>query len=319
VRTLTVAFCIATVVLAEPLPSGPGLAARYPGDRGIAADANVVFAEDFERETVADVVKRWNEAKNPRGKALHLEGEPGKRCLRVTATHGENTGGHLYKRFAGQKVAFARFYVKFPKPGAFIHHFVGMGGYFPSTRWPQGHAGVKPKGDDRFTVGIEPHANWGRERAPGHWNFYTYWHEMKPSAGGKHWGNALAPSKPAVVPTGRWQCVEFMIRCNRPGARDGELALWLDGKLVAHFVQGVRRTKWTGMGFRLARAGTPFEGLSWRTTEKLDVNFFCLSHYVTPGHQARSGVKRPPRENRVWFDSVVVAKQYIGPLVPAKR
>jgi hypothetical protein len=47
-----------------------------------------------------------------------------------------------------------------------------------------------------------------------------------------------------------------MIRINScPGARDGELALWLDGKLVAHFRRGAPRGPWTGLGFRLLAEG----------------------------------------------------------------
>ena len=35
-------------IRAAPLPSGPGLAARYPGDAGIASDPRVLLFEDFE-------------------------------------------------------------------------------------------------------------------------------------------------------------------------------------------------------------------------------------------------------------------------------
>jgi hypothetical protein len=76
---------------------------------------------------------------------------------------------------------------------------------------------------------------------------------MKGSADGKYWGNSLTPAQPALVPRDRWQCVEVMLQCNSaPDKSDGELALWLDGKRAMHVGPGVRRSRWTGMGFSLA-------------------------------------------------------------------
>ena len=324
-RVLVFLLCWAAPLAAEGIAKGPGLAARYPGDAGIASDKRVLLVEDFERGTVEEIAKRWGNASNRGGKALALfadapAGSRGKRCLQITATPGENTGGHLYTRLRkGVDRAFARFYVKFPKEAGYVHHFVHLGGYRPSTPWPQGGAGTRPGGNERITVGIEPFGRSGRVPAPGDWSFYCYWHEMKISADGQYWGNGLALAKPAIVPRNRWQCVEVMLKLNKPEKRDGELALWLDGKLVAHFHKGVPRTRWTGMGFRLARTGESFEGFSWRKTTDLKVNFFWLLHYVTEGSLRRNKVKDASRTNKVFFDSIVVATEYVGPIAPARR
>ena len=48
---------------AKPLPSGFGLAAKYPGDKGIEKDPDVVFVEDFEAASTEDVYKRWDSVK----------------------------------------------------------------------------------------------------------------------------------------------------------------------------------------------------------------------------------------------------------------
>lgn len=167
--------------------------------------------------------------------------------------------------------AFARFYVKFAPEADYIHHFVHLGGYNPPTPYPQGGAGERPRGDERVTVGIEPHGDYGRYPPPGIWSLYVYWHEMKISADGRYWGNGLRPAQPALVPRHRWQCVEVMLKLNStPAQPDGELALWLDGKLVTHFVKGVPRGRWTGMGFTLVeQGGEPFEGFRWRTSNEL--------------------------------------------------
>jgi len=304
------------------LPEGFGLAAKYPRDKGIAQDPHVLFAENFEAGSIQEIGRRWGEMSNKDGKAMAFSRDvppssAGKRSLQVTATLNENTGGHLYTRFArGVDQAFARFYVKFAPDADYIHHFVHMGGYNPSTPWPQGGAGIRPQGDERMTVGIEPYGDYGRYPAPGIWNFYAYWHEMKISADGKYWGNGLRPARPALAPRDRWQCVEIMMKCNSaPDKWDGELALWLDGKLTAHFAKGARRGPWSGMGFTLLeRGGEPFEGFNWRKSLDLKINFFWLLHYVTENAARQNKVSAPHNTNRVWFDDIVVSTAYVGPI-----
>jgi predicted amidohydrolase len=311
-----------------------GVAAAHPGDAGIGGDPRVLFHEDFEAGAMADLKKRWSEASDKDGKVLALTaggpaGTAGKRCLQMSATVGEDTGGHLYVQLPrAVDECFARFHVQFAadadRNGDYIHHFVHLGGYHPPTKWPQGGAGERPAGDERFTVGIEPTGDNGAASAPGVWNFYTYWHEMKVSAGGKYWGNGLRPARPAVVPRGRWQCVEVRVKLNTaPGKSDGELTLWLDGELVMDIRPGVPRGRWTGMGFQLLEAGVkpdpekgeaPFEGFRWRTSEELRVNFFWLLHYVTDGALRRNRVEKLHAPNRVWFDDIVVATEYVGPI-----
>lgn len=310
---------------ASHLPEGFGLAAKYPGDRGIERDPHVLLAEGFETGSITEVAKRWDEVSNKNRRVLALSDDvppdsAGRHSLQVTATLGENTGGHLYKLLPrGVDTAFARFYVKFAADAGYIHHFVWLGGHRPPTRWPNPRAGTRPRGDERVSVGIEPHGVSGRYPPPGVWSFYNYWHEMKISADGKYWGNALRPATPAVVPRDRWQCVEIMLKLNSsPDASDGELALWLDGRLTAHFAKGVRRGPWTGMGFTLVeRDGEPFEGFRWRTDHRLKINYFWLEHYVTEQAARQNRVSNPNPVNRVWFDHVVVSTAYVGPIAKA--
>jgi hypothetical protein len=172
------------------------------------------------------------------------------------------------------------------------------------------------RGDDRVAVAIEPYGNNGRLAAPGAWNFYIYWHEMKVSADGRYWGASIAPQKPLIVPKATWQCVEFMTKLNStPDKSDGEVAVWLDGKLAMHVAPGIRRGPWTGLGFILPdQGGDSFEGFRFRTTDTLKLNYFWLEHYVTPEAIRRNGNANPKPLNSVWFDDVVVATEYIGPL-----
>ncbi len=312
---------------ARRLPEGFGLAAKYPGDRGIGRDPHVLFAEDFETGSLTDLGRRWSDVSNKDGKVLAFSadvpaGSAGKRSLQMTATLGENTGGHLYKQLPhGGDTLFARFYVKFVPDADYIHHFVHLGGYSPPTSYPQGGAGERPRGDDRVTVGIEPHGDYGRYAPPGAWSCYCYWHEMKISADGRYWGNDIRPEPPPLAPRNRWQCVEVMLKLNSaPEKPDGELALWLDGKPVMHVLQGTRRGPWSGMGFDvLTRGGEPFEGFRWRTARDLKLNFFWLLHYVTENAARQNHVARPHRINPVWFDDIVVGTTYVGPIRPAPK
>jgi hypothetical protein len=114
---------------------------------------------------------------------------------------------------------------------------------------------------------------------------------------------------------------------NQVGKSDGELALWIDGELVSHLGPGFPQGKWTfdkfhpggeGQGvrwnrqrgkresFQTAAGGDPFEGFRFRTDPRLNVNFVWLYLYLTQG--------TPGHANRVWFDELVVATDYIGPL-----
>jgi hypothetical protein len=313
---------------ADPLPAGYGLAAKYPGDRGIARDPHVLFAEDFEEGSLEEVVKRWSEASNKDGKVLALSadvppGSAGKRSLQMTATLGENTGGHLYKRLPrGVETLFARFYVKFAPDADYIHHFVHLGGYNPPTDYPQGGAGERPRGDERVTVGIEPYGDYGRFPPPGAWDFYTYWQQMKISADGRYWGNGISPEEtPLLTPKNRWQCVEVMLKLNSaPEKPDGELALWLDGKPAMQIRQGTPRGDWSGMGFHVRKTGgAPFEGFRWRKSDDLKINFFWLLHYVTENAGRQNHVEKSNPVNRVWFDDIVVSTEYIGPIRAGKQ
>src|SRR5690606_2033084 len=149
------------------------LASRYVGDAGIAEDPNVVFAEGFEAGSLEAVTARWDSVQNAEIMSLSAdvpEASGGTRSLLMTHVGGRSTGGHLYRRLLpGYEELFVRFYVRFDPDCFPIHHFVHLGGYHPATAWPQGGAGIRPAGDERFTTGVEPYGKQWR------WDFYSYW------------------------------------------------------------------------------------------------------------------------------------------------
>jgi hypothetical protein len=279
----------ANLVATSALPHGPGLAAKYPGDAGLKADAQVIFADNFES---GDLGSGWDETGNKDGKVLSLvspegDGALGQRCLRVEAHLGKDTGGGLTKWFEPADTVFIRFYTKFAADCDYVHHFVTLRankGLKGGDKWSGfGGAGVKPAGDDRFSTAIEPWGDWGRNPPPGRWNFYSYWHEMTASPDGKFWGNSFAVPTAPVIARDRWIYVEFMLQHNTPGQPDGEQAFWIDGALLGHW-----------------------KGINWRKSATLKANALTLESYITD-----RWTKNPV--NVVSFDNVVIAKRYIGP------
>jgi predicted amidohydrolase len=313
-------------------PEARGLAASYPGDAGIASDPRLVFAENFESE-LDEMKKKWSSVD---GTQIMSQSDDrpgasgGKHSLLMTHVGGRGTGGALYRSFKpGNDKLFARFYVKFDPDCAPIHHFgTNIGGYNPPTPWPQGGAGLRPGGDKTLTVGVEPFGNrWV-------WDYYTYWCDMRGSPpNGQTWGNSFIRDPALKVQRGKWTCVEVMVKMNTVGESNGEMALWIDGKAVSRLGKGFPKGRWEfdkfnpGQGgegvrwsdmkrepenFKVPEGGLPFEGFRWRTTKELDLNYLWVYLYIT---------KAPPgHSSRVWFDDIVVATDYIGPIeAPANR
>ena len=266
-----------------------GIAAQYPGDDGIEKDPRVLFVEDFETGTVRETGARWGEVSHAENMDLSADvpaGSPGVRSLHIAKN------GHLYTHTKGVDTMFARFYVKFHEKTGYIHHFVHLNADASPTPWPKGTAGIKPAGDQGFTSGIEPWGQWGKAPAPGVWHFYSYWHEMKGDGGGKYWGNFFDPPKADPIPPGRWICVEAMLKANStPEASDGEQAFWVDGAKVGEF-----------------------KGIRWRTSDALKVNTFWLLYYITDQAARHNNDTATDRVYEVWFDDIVLATSYIGPV-----
>ena len=274
------------------LPEGPGLASSSGGDAALAGKEEVILVDTFETQALG---AGWDEVGNPGGTVLSLvapgDGAPaglGKRCLRVEAHLGKDTGGGLTKWFESADTLFIRFYTRFGDDCDYVHHFVTLRANKSlqgRDRWSGfGGAGLKPEGTERFSTAIEPWGNWGRYTPPGRWNFYSYWHEMEVSRDGKYWGNGFGvPSAPEIL-RGRWISVEFMLKHNTPGKPDGEQAFWIDGKLLGHW-----------------------KGISWRQSAELRANALTLESYITD-----RWTKHPT--NVVFFDNVVIARRYVGPV-----
>jgi hypothetical protein len=295
----------------EQLAEGDmGIAAKYPGDKGIDKAPAVLFAENFEScSSVADLRPKWDVLINE----THLgitDGAGNKdsrgRSLSMTIPKQDvplDTG--VAKLLTNtQKVLFLRWYQKFDSgwfvPAASVHN----GATISSKYYDKGSAtpGIRADGHNKFLVNFENDNTIGD--APGNMTVYVYWPEQGERFGdhffpsgmvtpfaGKRSGEATFgkqfEARPDFSPlVDRWYCYECMAKTNTPGERDGRIALWVDGKLIADF-----------------------PNLRLRDVASLEIDRFGFDVYIA---------KNTNRQNRKWLDDIVAATSYIGPMATTK-
>ena len=291
-----------------PLPSGPGLAARYPGDHGLGHDPAVVFADDVEAaadETSSSGVaphgdcrrndrwgETWGQCRMTRD-ASHVHA--GGRALEFSVYDRGSVG--VRKQLAtGFDRLFFRYYIRYNEPFPGAHH-AGASIHARAPGVPFVNPGVVPVGANQFGVLLD---HWSFDptiRAPGHLVAYVYhmdqqhrWGEQfhpsgrtRPDANGRRgiFGPSFVPRNDFVPALGRWYSYELMVQVNAPPARDGRVAFWIDGRLAADF-----------------------PNLRFRSAESLAFNWIHLGIYES----------RRPGLRRIWLDDIVLAREYIGPM-----
>ncbi len=292
-----------------------GIAARYPGDTNIARDPDVIFADDFESYTSpSDIRNKWDNVyhfENIRiatevgnffagSKALEFS-------LPITTIEVANS---LAKRLnPTQDTVFLRAYTKFD-PGYSVngsnHNGLRLSANYPGP-------GIMPPADGTgFFLFLLQNNIGGNllpdESAPGFSHIYAYWPKQR-SSFGDHWypdgmvkpydnhigneGEWLAfpgqypdfkPMPNFLPERNRWYCYELMVRANTPGQNNGEVKYWIDGNLISDF---------------------PNLNIRSIGTLKIDEAHIGL-------HAQHS-----ERVNKKWYDNVVIATQYIGPMASA--
>src|SRR6185503_9014107 len=124
------------------------------------------------------------------------------------------------------------------------------------------------------------------------------------------WGNLLLNDPNVFGRAGTWMCVEQMVKLNTPvTSSNGEHAIWLDGVKVSHVGQGFPNGFWAGGNFNQDPAGTPFEGIRWRSDANLKLNWIWLQNDSPYDPAGFSSTMR--------FDHVVAAREYVGCLASA--
>ncbi len=307
-----------------------GIASKYPGDANIASDPDVVFAENFENGNWDDIRKRWDNTcsstdpnhfcynwhNNMQFSSDVPPGSAGKR------SYYSNGSSDMYKMLKpkdgkpGFERLFVRFYAKITNSAqcSQIHHWPWIGGHDPPTSFPWPRAGTTPNSEDpnvntagRFSTGVETSATaWT-------WDFYSYWPSMLAGGDNMWWGNTFNAYNTSgfiqkfPVQRQQWVSIELMIKLNEFGKVNGEQAFWINGELKSYVgsaagrqIRGVSK----GGNFVSDPNGPLYPGIEWRKTRpNLMINYFWLEHFVDTDPDCVA-----------WFDDVVVARKYIGPI-----
>ena len=311
----------AAIVLLAPiaLPTAAraqgGIAARYPGDKNIASDPAVIFADDFESYTSpSQLTTKWTNAYQLPNIRIATEAGSfysGRKAIEFELPISTTEVSNAIKKSLspGQDTVFLRAYMKFD-PGYSLHTS-NHNGLSLSAKYP-GPGIIPPANGTGFFLFLLQNNIEGSplagETSPGYSHIYAYWPKQR-SKFGDHWyptgmvkpwssiigdeGDWLAfPSQypdfkvmPNFLPQrNRWYCYELMVRANTPGQRNGEVKYWIDGKLVSDFPD-----------------------LNMRSINSLKIDKASIGLHAVHSE----------RVNKKWYDNVVIAKQYIGPMASA--
>jgi hypothetical protein len=298
------------------------LSEKYPGDRGIGTDSAVVLYEDFDEGSLAAVIGRYDSYSNGGGMALVIDrpaGSPSRYSMRLTAGGFLHPATDLYKSFGvGYDELFIRYYSKYIGLGPWHHTGVWMGGYNPPLSHPYPRAGLRPTGNDLYSIGLEPIIN-----LPGTpLDLYTYWRGMhswkaKPiGMQGEYYGNTLLHDPEFRLQSDRWECYEIHLKLN-PDPADGAgavLEVWENDILIRRFNDHGPFGYWVRDKFCPAdKAGTecttyrpPHPSLvlldqQWRSAAALKINYLLAQNYNTA-----------TTDSSMLLDDIVVATQRVG-------
>jgi hypothetical protein len=291
-----------------PPPEGEaGIASKYPNDVGIGKDPAVIFDDDFESG-----LKKWENSWGGAAEvkqAEHVHRGTGAMELSMKPpAPGKETSLGVQNHFkTGFDVIFVRWYSKFEKDMDMLghnHNNCCIAARAPGV--PDAKPGIPADGKNEYTVAMETWRAEEKVKAPGEWNIYCYHPEQR-----SQWGDHFFPSglilpqptpkspknlfgkdfvaRPNVVPErDKWICYELMVKANTPGQLDGRIAFWVDGKLAADFpnlrLRDVETLKANRIGF----------GMSTLNSKATNVN-------------------------TMWFDDVVAATSYIGPITAERK
>ncbi len=319
-------------------PPPPGsLSQKYPGDVGLSHDPSVLFFDDFEGG--------WGRWESPKAdtKHLHLETQSGlahagTHFLRSTVTKADLDAKQYISsstRFTFPKRVdrvYWRFYARFKGIAPNPHHWIRLSAG-NSSYGSSGLANTKPPGDKGFWFDFDANND-------DVFNFYVYWYKMRsgrcndgsatPGCAGDqgttyYYGNVLRPPKQAPFPRDQWFCVEMMAKTSTVGTSDGELAFWVDGKLIDEYKPGHPTGTWLrdkfftgGCSFSACTPPKPFSGFDFRTSNEVRFKRIFLDAYYQRNTFASKKKALEAKgltvsnEQTIYYDDVVVATQRIG-------
>jgi hypothetical protein len=204
------------------------------------------------------------------------------------------------------------------------HHWVRIGAGDP-TYASDGLANTVPPGDRGFWFDLDV-------RRDLTFNFYVYWYKMHsgrcndgsavPGCAGDqgttyYYGNNFTPAGQTGFMRDTWFCLEVFSKANTVGQTNGELALYLNDRLVGEYKPGTPRGRWLrdnfyswGPYFQDVQA---FEGFDFRSSADVLLKRITLDAYYEKGTlDALAMTTTVPEAQVILYDDVVVATQRIG-------
>jgi hypothetical protein len=271
----------------------PGLAAKYPGDRGLEEDPDVLFFSAFETPQWAN---GWTQVggrldpvdKDEARKFAPLQGT----ALRVKIAEGSTGAMNVTWKFRKQtgsepEEIYFRYYLRLADdwnqtlqggklPG--ISGTYGIAGW--GGRRSNGSNGWSARGAFDLTI---PKQNPLAGTTPI--GTYCYHADMKGNYGDIWlWQKGYR----GFLENNRWYCLEQYLKLNTPGKKDGILRAWVDGQPAFEK---------TDIRFRLV--------------DKLKIEQIWMNVY-------HGGTKPSPYDQHLYVDNVVIARKYIGPMKRTK-
>jgi hypothetical protein len=275
-----------------------GIAAKYPGDVGIADDPDVLFADGFESyASPSDLWQRWTNVFQMSQTRITTAAEnvwTGSKALEFTLPQQNTELSNAVVKALSQEVdeLYLRFHSKFESSFDVVgssHNGAVISAHYQGP-------GIKADGTNHFLAAYECWRGESAETSPGRLNVYLYHPEQRDI-----WGDHLFPTgivmpytsipydfgpefvaRPDVTPElGRWYVYEYRVRANTPGKRDGRITLWLDGQVLADF-----------------------PNLRLRDIDSVKIDQFSVGLHA----------HNTPVVTRKWYDNVVAARRYIGPV-----
>lgn len=279
------------------LPTGDaGIAGRYVGDANIKNDPAVLFFDGFDSYTSNSQLTSsgsWNNFFQNSNILLDTsQYTGGAKSLRIRMpSAGSEVSNAVVKTITPSRdTLFLRAYTKFSA------NYAGQSSAHNGLRISANYTGpgTKPNGTNFMLVELQQ-VNYG-EGEPGKTHVYVYHPEQNDNYGenwypsgrttngdgpdGKFGPDFIARAE-TIPPRGQWICFELMVQLNTVGQRDGRIAVWQDGILIAD---------WQNVRFRDS------------TSVKLNEI------------QLENGGQRSTQINDKWYDNVVLATSYIGPI-----
>lgn len=268
-----------------------GLASRYIMDAGIAGHPDVVFFTGFESDNWDD---EWTSISHPEN-GTNLISDPPRlfvpfsgKAVRSRIPSGSNSGmtpsyGFQSETGSEPEEIYFRYYLRF---GDSWNPNVD-GGKMPGISGTYGVAGWGGRPSDG-TNGWSARGNFGRQTGADNplgdkdnpMGYYCYHADM----GGQYgdiWRWILGYR--GFLENNHWYCIEEYAKMNTPGANDGILRAWVDGRLAFEKID-----------------------VRFRDVDTLKIEKIWMNVY-------HGGTAPAPADMDLYFDNVVIAKRYIGP------